>query len=191
MPKHIQASKTNYKGWPNCYRLANATLELIVTTDVGPRIIRFGFVGGDNEFVEFPEQLGKTGGQEWRIYGGHRLWHAPEVQPRTYFPDNNPIALEQHDGFVRVIQPPESTTGIQKEMDIRLDPTQNRTDVVHRLRNCGVWDIELAPWAISAVTGGGTAIVPLPPRGSHGKHLQPESSLSLWKYTNMSDPRWS
>jgi hypothetical protein len=191
MPKKMQASKTNYRGWRNCYRLANKAIELIVTTDVGPRIIHFGFVGGENEFVEFPEQLGKTGGQEWRIYGGHRLWHAPEVQPRTYFPDNDSVALEQHDDFVRLIQPTESTTGIQKEMDIHLHPKDARAEVVHRLRNCGPWDVELAPWAISAMACGGTAIIPLPPRGSHGKHLQPENSLALWKYTNMSDSRWT
>ena len=31
-------------------------------------------------------EKGKTGGSEWHIYGGHRLWHAPEVMPRTYYP---------------------------------------------------------------------------------------------------------
>ncbi|HUJ11311.1 MAG TPA: hypothetical protein VL171_14940 [Verrucomicrobiae bacterium] len=191
MQDKAPATKTNYKGWPNCYRLANETIELIVTTDVGPRIIRFGFVGGDNEFVEFPDQLGKTGGKEWRIYGGHRFWHAPEVEPRTYFPDNDPVRLEQHDGFVRVIQPIESTTGIQKEIDIRLHPKDARVETVHRLRNCGLWDVELAPWALSVMACGGTAIVPLPSRGSHGKHLLPENSLTLWKYTNMGDPRWT
>ena len=183
MPKQAQSSKTNYNGWPNCYRLANQEIELIATTDVGPRIIRFGFIDGDNEFVEFADQLGKTGGKDWRVYGGHRLWHAPEVEPRTYFPDNNPVKLEQHDDFIRVIQATELTSGIQKELDIRVHPAQASVEVVHRLRNCSPWDIELAPWALSVMAPGGTAIIPLPPRGSHGKHLQPESSLTLWKYT--------
>mgnify|MGYP000988283970 CR=1 FL=1 len=34
----------DYKGW-KCIRLANKQVELIVTRDVGPRIIRFGFIG--------------------------------------------------------------------------------------------------------------------------------------------------
>ena len=191
MPTQILPVKTNYQGWANCYKLANKSAELIVTTDVGPRIIRFGFIGGENEFVEFADQLGKSGGKDWRIYGGHRLWHAPEVEPRTYLPDNVPVKLEQLDGFIRLIQPTESTTGIQKEIDIRLDPTEPRVEVVHRLRNCGLWEVELAPWAISAMASGGTAIVPLPARGSHGKNLQPENSLTLWKYTDMSDSRWN
>ena len=83
--------KVNYRGWPNCYRLSNGILELIITADVGPRIIRFGFVGQDNEFAEFEDMMGQTGGDEWKIYGGHRLWHAPEIPGRTYFPDNTPV----------------------------------------------------------------------------------------------------
>ncbi|MCJ7665262.1 MAG: DUF4380 domain-containing protein, partial [Actinobacteria bacterium] len=83
----------NYKfgGWENCLRLENDEIELVATTDVGPRIIRLGFKGGQNLFKEFGDQLGKTGGDQWRIYGGHRLWHAPEAVPRTYFPDNKPV----------------------------------------------------------------------------------------------------
>lgn len=191
MKTQIETSTVNYKGWPNCCRLSNGSIELIATTDVGPRIIRFGFVGGDNEFCEFPDQLGKTGGNAWRIYGGHRLWHAPETQPRTYFPDNGPVKLERHDSFVRLIQPTEPTTGIQKEIDIHMDPKDARVEIVHRLRNCGAWATELAPWALSVMATGGTAIVPLPPHGAHSENLQPCASLTLWRYTNMSDPRWT
>ena len=35
--------KVSYGGWPNCVRLNNGKVELIITTDVGPRVIRFGF----------------------------------------------------------------------------------------------------------------------------------------------------
>ena len=42
----VKVEKTGYNGWQNCYRVSNGQIELIVTGDVGPRIIRFGFVGG-------------------------------------------------------------------------------------------------------------------------------------------------
>ena len=58
----VKVEKVAYQGWPNCYRISNGTVELIVTTDVGPRVIRFGFPGGENEFMEEAAQLGKTGG---------------------------------------------------------------------------------------------------------------------------------
>lgn len=183
--------KVQHKGWKNCWRVANRTVELVVTADVGPRIIRFGFSGDDNLFKEYPDQVGKTGGKAWRIYGGHRLWHAPEADPRTYYSDNTPVHVERRGGMVRVVQPPESTTGIQKEIDIRLAPKRAHVRLVHRLRNTGLWPVELAPWALSVMAQGGTAIIPLPPRGKHPRDLLPSSTLTLWPYTDMSDPRWT
>ena len=49
--------KTDFGGWPNCYRISNGEIELVVTSDVGPRIMRYGFPGGRNFFKEFPAQL--------------------------------------------------------------------------------------------------------------------------------------
>ncbi len=57
----VKVEKTEYKGWRNCYRVSNGEVELIITADVGPRIIRFGFPGGQNLFKEFAEQLGALG----------------------------------------------------------------------------------------------------------------------------------
>ncbi|MGD2050024.1 MAG: hypothetical protein PVH03_11020 [Chloroflexota bacterium] len=188
---NMQLKKLNYKGWANCYRMSNGLVELIATTDVGPRLIRFGFAGDDNEFKEFEEMLGQTGGNEWRNYGGHRLWHAPEAMPRTYSPDNSPVNLEKGDGFVRLVQPPEPATGIQKEMDISLVPDTAQAVVTHRLRNFNMWAVKLAPWALTVLASSGVAIVPLPPRGPHPENLRPTSALTLWAYTDMSDPRWT
>lgn len=183
--------KINYRGWPNCYRLTNGLLELVVTTDVGPRVIRFGFVGEDNEFKEYDAMAGLTGGETWRIYGGHRFWIAPEVPARTYFPDNGPVAIEDHGSYVRVVSPVEPPTGIQKELDIVLKADQARVTVVHRARNNGVWPVDLAPWALSVMAAGGKGIIPLPPRGPHTENLLPANLMTLWAYTDMADPRWT
>ncbi|MBN1262485.1 MAG: hypothetical protein JXB35_17525 [Anaerolineae bacterium] len=181
----------SYAGWDHCVRLANERIELLITSDVGPRILRLAFLGQENEFAEFAEMLGQTGGDIWRSYGGHRLWHAPEEQPRTYYPDNAPVAVEDHGDFARFIAPLEVTTRIQKEIDVALDPEAARVTVVHRLRNTNLWSIALAPWALSVMAPGGTAIIPLPPRGPHPNNLLPNSSLVLWVYTDMADPRWT
>lgn len=179
-----------FNGWKNCIRLENLLVDLVITTDVGPRIIRYGYLDEENEFYEAPADQGCTGGTDWRLYGGHRFWHAPEVEGRTTVPDNEPVAYEEHDDFVRIIQPVEGVTGIQKELDIRLSPVDTHVRIVHRLRNCGVWDVRLSPWALSVMAPGGTAILPLPPRGTHPQNLLPVSSLVLWAYTDLSDPRW-
>ncbi|MBI5667858.1 MAG: hypothetical protein HZC41_07600 [Chloroflexi bacterium] len=188
----MNIEKIHYHGWPNCYRLANGQVELVVMTDVGPRIIRFGFPGEANEFYEDPRALGLMGGDTWQLYGGHRLWHAPEIDGRTNAPDNVPVQFEPHDGFARVIQTPENETiHIQKEMDISLAADATQVQLVHRLRNTGVWPVELAPWSLSVMAGGGRAIIPLPPRGTHPEDLLPTGNLVLWAYVDMSDPRWT
>jgi hypothetical protein len=187
----MKIDKISYGGWANCLRIANGTTELVVTLDVGPRIIRFGFEGGENVFAEYAAQMGKTGGDDWRIYGGHRLWHAPEAQPRTYTPDNQPVECHVHGTTVHIVQAVEAGTGIQKELEIRMEPKAARVDVLHRLTNTLPWDVELAVWALSVMAPGTLSILPLPPRGEHDQNLAPSSAVILWAYTNMSDPRWT
>ncbi|MDZ7702866.1 MAG: hypothetical protein U5L04_00085 [Trueperaceae bacterium] len=192
---NLSGETVPYGGWPNCYRLTNGVIDLVITLDVGPRVIRAGFVGQANLFYEHPDHVGLQGGAEWRLYGGHRLWCAPEAKPRTYYPDNEPVALEERledqTPFVRVTAPVETTTGIQKQLDLTLWPDHNHVRVTHRLYNRGMWPVDLAPWALSVMKPGGVAVVPLPPRGEHPRDLLPSSTLALWPYTDLSDPRWT
>ena len=183
--------KITFKGWENCYKFSSNFVDLIVTTDVGPRIIHFSFPGDENVFAEFPDQIGKTGGDDWRIYGGHRLWVAPEAQPRTYYPDNAPVAIHQTGNMVRLTSPVEKTTGIQKEIEISLSPNNTRVKVVHRICNHNLWTVELAPWALSVMAPGGTAVLPLPSGGSHEANLLPTANIVMWAYTKLNDPRWT
>lgn len=184
----MNLEKVAYRGWDNCYRVANERVELIATTDVGPRIIRFGFVGAENEFHEFDDQVGKTGGEAWRPYGGHRLWHAPEAAPRSYLPDNFPVEVQVQNYGIHLIQPVEVLSGIQKEMEISLDEAGAKVNVLHRLCNHGLWPVELAPWCQTDMAQNGVGIIPLPPRGPHPENLLPINSLSMWAYTELSDP---
>ena len=169
-----------YAGLPNCYRVYNELVELIASSDTGPRIIHFGFVGAWNEFV--PAQ--KHG------FSGHRLWHAPEAFPRSYISDDHPVEFKPHTKFLSLTQSTEQETGIQKEMDISVNPDKNHVTIVHRLYNRGLWPVEIAPWAISAMATGGKAIFPLPPRKPADKtNLLPTSLLAIWEYSDLSDPR--
>lgn len=185
----MQIEKVPYRGWQSCYRMQNDLVDLVLTADVGPRVIRFGFSGRENEFKEFEAEVGRTGGNEWRSYGGHRLWHAPEVMPRSYAPDNSPIEVRIGSTGLHAIQPVEALTGIQKEIEISLDENQAHARVVHRLRNLGLWPVELSVWCLSVMAPGGTAILPLPPRGPHPENLLPTSTLALWAYTDLADER--
>lgn len=195
--------KIAYGGWPNCVKLSNGTIELIATTDVGPRIIRFGFIGGENELHEDPSQMGKTGGDEWMAFGGHRLWHAPESKPRTYYPDNHPVKFEMEDNTLRLTQDVETTTGIEKEIEITMDSEGNHVEIVHKMTNQGLWGVELSPWVLTVMRAGGKAIFPQEPYAPHPdipdvpgqegdpRFYLPVRAMMLWSYTNLSDPRYT
>ena len=187
----VTMEKKAYGGWPNCVWLSNGKVEVVVTTDVGPRIIRYGSAGGQNLLNEYPDLMGKTGGDEWRIYGGHRLWHAPEGKPRTYSPDNEPVHYEWNGTTLRVTQDTEPSTGIQKQMEITLAPDSSNVTILHRLTNRNLWDVKLAPWALTVMAKEGRAIYPQEPFRAHTDYLLPARPLTLWHYTDMQDPRWS
>jgi len=191
LPPGVGCERVAYGGWENCVRLSNSEVELIATIDVGPRIIRLGFTGDRNEFAEYKDMMGKTGGDEWRIYGGHRLWHAPEVKPRTYYPDNAPVEWSIVEGALQLTPPPEADCGIQKQILVTLEGRTNRVRLVHRITNKNQWPVELAPWSLSVMAPGGRAIIPQEPFQSHEGALLPARPMVLWFYTNMADPRWT
>ncbi|HLL72874.1 MAG TPA: hypothetical protein VK363_15635, partial [Pyrinomonadaceae bacterium] len=54
-----------------------------------------------------------------------------------------------------------------------------------------LWAIEAAPWALTIMRGGGTAIFPQEPYISWDDYLLPARPLVLWHYTNLADARWA
>jgi hypothetical protein len=176
---------------PNCYLLSDAVAEIVVTTDVGPRVIHYGLVGGDNVLGECAEAVVSTEWGEFRPYGGHRLWTAPEAKPRSYAPDNQSVAFEaEGEHTIRLRPPADERAGVQKEMQVALDGTGGIT-LRHRITNLNSWRVEMAAWALTIMRGGGVAIIPQEPYGPHPQYLLESRTLTLWPYTDMSDPRFS
>jgi hypothetical protein len=186
----VTIEKTNFKGWPNSYRITNGEVELIVTGDVGPRVMRYAFVGGKNFFKEFAEALGKSGESAWVARGGHRIWAAPEDAVRTYATDNGPIHIEIKDGVLQATEPVEPLTGLEKQIVVRLSPRGTSVEVLHRIKNAGARPLDLAAWALTMMAQGGVGIHGFPPRGKHPEVLYPTNPLVMWAFSNLSDPRW-
>ncbi|MFZ0590600.1 MAG: hypothetical protein WAM39_08970 [Bryobacteraceae bacterium] len=187
----VKIDKTEYAGWPNCYRISNGEVELIVTTDVGPRVMHYGFVGGKNVFKEYKEQLGHSGESKWMARGGHRLWAAPESIPDTYALDNSPIKATIHGDSIVLLQPVEKETGLQKEITVALAASGADVKVTHRIENTRAKPRHLAVWALTQMAPGGMAIAAFPPRGTHEEILLPTNPLTMWAYTDFSDKRWT
>lgn len=189
----VKIEKVAFYNQPDCYMISNGSIEVIVTTNIGPRVIGYRFCGGENIFAELPPDVAvETEYGTWHARGGHRLWHAPEIMPRSYIPDNVSIQFELIDNdTIKLMQALEPGTGIEKEMLIKLDLGSSKVTITHKLTNRNMWPIELAPWALTIVRGGGEAIIPNEPYISHDDVLLPARPLAVWHFTNMSDPRWT
>ncbi|WAM37044.1 hypothetical protein [Caldicellulosiruptor acetigenus] len=182
----VEVKKVEYMGWENCYKISNGKIEAIVTTDVGPRIIHFAFEGGKNVFCVVEDQAGKVGGDEWRIYGGTRLWHSPEAMPRTYFPDNHKIDFEIVENGIVLKQPMETTTFLQKTIELKFHPTEAEAYVTYKIKNNGLFEVKFAIWALSVMAPGGVEVMPIPKIDTG---LLPSYPLVMWPYTKLNDHR--
>lgn len=184
----MKLSETTHLGL-TCIKVENNALALLVPREVGPRILALHENGGPNLFAEIPHfTIPCPGVGDLKLWGGHRLWHAPEVARRTYLPDDRPVAIEPTAQGLLVTQSVEKETGLQKSLRITL-PDQSATVVVdHVLTNHGLWPVTCAPWAITQLRPGGTAVLPQPITPSDPDGLQPNRTLALWPYTDVRSP---
>lgn len=190
----ITVEKIHYQPWGECIRISNGSVELFATLEFGPRIIRFNAIGHGNLFFEDRENhvsndLSAYPGyfpyDTWKIYGGHRLWSAPEEMPRSYYTDHDPVAYECFDCGVLLKQSCQPTVCTAASMRIEMAEDGTVT-ITHRIENHNAWPITFAPWAVTALCKDGLEVVPLPQEQTG---LLPNARLALWPYTDMSDTR--
>ncbi len=186
--------KIRYSDIEGCFRLTNGEIEVVVTTEIGPRIVGYSLVGGENVLGLHPQAKVETELGTWKPIGGHRLWIAPETMPDTYAPDNAPVEhfYDAEKNSLRLIQAVEPISQTQKEITIALDKQGSGVSINHRITNWGTEAIELAAWALTIMRGGGETFIPNEPFAPYGaKTLLPVRNLTLWSYTDLSDSRWS
>ena len=177
--------------WGKCVRIACAGFELAAALAFGPRILHFSRPGGENVFAELPEDRQPTLYGPWCIRGGHRLWAAPEQFPQTYHPDNEPVEFAALPGGLRLTGAAEAGTGLQKIIEVVPDQSGRSVHIRHRIRRKGPGSLTVAPWALSVMAPGGTAVLPLRPAGAAPDGLKSSHGVSLWPYSDPADPRWT
>ncbi len=156
----------------------------------GPRLVRFFAADSDeNLLAELPGVGWQAPHGRYTIYGGHRLWVAPETPARTYIPDDQPPQVEAGEGWVTLTGPVEAPTGIRKSLTVRLAVDRPRATLTHCLANLGPDPVELAPWAITQLVPGGAALLPQPSGPADEAGLLPNRRLALWPYTRVQDER--
>src|SRR6266576_994262 len=141
----MAAEYAPFGGWNKNLRLSNDSVELIITLEVGPRIISFRPLNGKNVFKVVAEQSGKSNESDWKIRGGHRLWTAPEDfdrtidgQSLTYVIDNSPVEHRiEGEHRARVSHMMNQPEKIHREMIVTLEDSGPRVAVEHYVTNRG------------------------------------------------------
>jgi len=182
-------SKVEFQGVADCFELSNGTAKVVVASDFGPRIIGYSLVDGANVLGWHPEAKVDTSLGTWYPRGGHRLWIAPENNPVSYAPDNDPIEVVHSSELSLTIRGREDAAGNTKEMTITLAKTGSEVTIDHRLTVSQ--PIEAAGWSLTIMAPGGTVVIPNEPFAPYSPdHLLPVRSMALWSYTDFKDPRW-
>ena len=164
-------------------------LELDYLVIAGPRIVGLRYKGSGNLLASVPEISIPTQYGDYHYVGGHRLWYAPEAMPRSYVPDNDGVTISEFPDGVLLQGKQEIGSGIRKSIEIHLLPDHSQVSLKHTLVNEGLWDVELAPWAITMFRLGGVAILPFQSEAVDMNDLLPNRRISLWPYSKINDPR--
>jgi hypothetical protein len=160
----LTIERTEFRGWREAYRLRLGEAEMVVVTELGPRILSLSVGGGPNLLFVDQETAGRGQGHAaWHIYGGHRLWVAPETED-TYAPDNAPCEVQVSDDGLTVVAPVTPQTRLQKRLT--LTARDSHFVVEHGVRNTGDTLYPGALWALTCVEPNGVILFPWGPGGT-------------------------
>ena len=169
--------------------LANGALVVEVLAAAGPRIVGLRFDGSAaNLLAETPDIGWQTAFGNYELFGGHRLWFAPEEPGLVAIPDSDGLGVETLVDGLRLSGAAEPSTGCIRSIEVRLDPVLPSMTVLHRLHNGGPRPLELAIWPITQLPLGGLALLPQR-RAVAGHRTRPNRNLVLWPYSSWDDPR--
>lgn len=183
-----QLPERDYHGRPT-HRLENSHVWLEALGTAGPRIVRLGLGGSNvNLLAETPDIGWETALGRYELFGGHRLWFAPEDPDLVAVPDSNGLSLTVTDVGIQLDGTPEPATKVVRSISIQLDPAAAAVELRHRLSNVGDKSIELAPWSITQLPTGGLVRLPQP-RAVAEHRVRPNRLLVLWPYTSWEDAR--
>ncbi len=173
--------------WGNVLWLWDENTQVGIALEFGIRVVHLSCTGMENLYYVQPADLsdGFTTPGGWRLYGGHRIWMAPESDD-TYAPDNAPVVYTLLPDGARITQAPDPVLGIVKELTVTFQP-DGGVRLLQSVRNATDKPLTGASWGINTLDAGGTAYIQFTNAGRAG--YTPHRMVSLWSDTNLHDPR--
>lgn len=193
----MEIKEIDYKGFGKCVRMSNGIIDVDVTIDFGPRIIRFGFCNKENLFYNDiarvykikPEKqdMQETSENTFYYYGGHMLLSGPNRYTASVSPDNEPVVYSPLPDGVRFIQPKPKGKKVQFGFEVIMGEDAADIMVVHMAKNCSDEVQPCSLWPVTMIKGGGLMI--LPQNTDTANSLYPNRTISFWPGTDIHDSR--
>ena len=192
----VLIGEENYKSYGRCVSFKANNIKLLVTIDLGPRII---FYGKDNVNILFEDLQDTTnkGGEFfdtnlkgegiWHLYGGHRLWKSPEYMD-TYYPDNKKVKVEYNENEVSFISEIETTTKLQKTIKVKMEDT-GAVELSQIITNKDTKETTpISAWGLTVLDKGAKATIEL---SNEDTGFLPNRNIVFWSYADVKDERLS
>ncbi len=194
----VNVSTVDYLRFGKCVRIANDDAEVLVTVDVGPRIISYRRMSGENllfndlegkNIVTKPSIMETFGKPVFELWGGHRMWATPEHMPLSYYPDNEPVAWTEIENGVVFTPNPQRVSDWQYTLTVTLADNGTETTVKMDIKNLRDEVRRAGAWGITQMRKGGKAICPM----NHDDSLipLPDKMIAFWPYCDMQDKRFA
>ena len=186
----------NFKEYGKCVSISNGIIEALITIDLGPRIISFGYIGSQNfmsdERYDYEPMTDDVytkfwgDNRAWENFGGHRIWLSPESYPETYLPDDRKVNYEITENGAIFKPDADTQVGAQKTLEVIMKPDTAEIDIKMQVKNISGKNKEFAVWALSVCAKNGTLIIPM---NTNDTGLLANRKISVWPYTDMSSDR--
>lgn len=185
-----------FKDYGKCLKLSNGIIDAVVTVDIGPRIIYFGFKDSENIMNTQKQRFAPVKGEDfdkhyykgamWQNFGGHRLWTSPENSPTTYYPDCDPVEYEITKNGAIFTPKPQCENGIAMQIELIMSDDSANMTVSHKIKNISDSNKKFSLWALTVAAEDGIEIIPT---NTKDTGLLPNRLMVVWPYTDLQDER--
>ena len=193
----VDIKQLKYKNFGNCISISNGHIEIIVTIDIGPRIISFKLKSKSNIFyndinrfysykgIALDNYYGP--GSVFYYYGGHLIEIIPKTWPQTYFPDNSPVVYSVLPNGASFSQPVQEKNKLELSLEILMNENTCDLMIINSIKNLSEEKRILSLSGTTQLCPNGILVIPQNPPSSN--NLIPNRSFAFWPYTKMNDER--